>query len=74
MDEQERRYRWSVCIISNTRLGAEVDGLLNKQIAAELGTSEKSVKVHRSRVMLITGACTAAQLARLFVAVNTNNI
>lgn len=54
-----------------------VDGLLNKQIAAELGISEKTVKVHRSRVMHKTGARTAAQLARLFVAANTtttNNI
>ena len=50
-----------------------VDGLLNKQIAAELGISEKTVKVHRSRVMHKTGARTAAQLARLFVAAETNN-
>ena len=28
-----------------------VSGLLNKQIAAELGTVEKTIKVHRSRVM-----------------------
>jgi len=28
-----------------------VAGLLNKQIAAELGTAEKTIKVHRSRVM-----------------------
>ena len=48
-----------------------VDGLLNKQIAGELGISEKTVKVHRSRVMHKTGARTAAQLARLFVSVNT---
>lgn len=49
-----------------------VDGLLNKQIAGELGISEKTVKVHRSRVMQKTGARTAAQLARLFVALSTN--
>jgi len=49
-----------------------VDGLLNKQIAAQLGISEKTVKVHRSRVMHKTGARTAAQLARLFVAANNN--
>jgi RNA polymerase sigma factor (sigma-70 family) len=28
-----------------------VQGLLNKQIASELGTSEKTVKIHRGRVM-----------------------
>ena len=28
-----------------------VSGLLNKQIAGELGTSEASVKVHRQHVM-----------------------
>ena len=50
-----------------------VDGLLNKQIAAELGISEKTVKVHRSRVMHKTHARTAAQLARLFVEASTNN-
>ncbi|VUX55790.1 Nodulation protein W [uncultured Woeseiaceae bacterium] len=47
-----------------------VDGLRNKQIAYELGISEKTVKVHRSRVMHKTGARTAAQLVRLFVAVD----
>ena len=28
-----------------------VTGKLNKQIAAQLGTSEKTIKVHRARVM-----------------------
>jgi FixJ family two-component response regulator len=32
-------------------MGLVVTGLLNKQVAAELGISEKTVKVHRSRVM-----------------------
>lgn len=32
-------------------LGLVVKGLLNKQIAAELGAAEKTVKVHRGRVM-----------------------
>jgi len=50
-----------------------VDGLLNKQIAFELGISEKTVKAHRSRVMHKTGAHTPAQLARLFVVANTDN-
>ena len=28
------------------------DGYLNKQIAAELGTSQKTVKIHRGQVMV----------------------
>ncbi len=40
-------------------------GLLNKQIAAELGTAEKTVKVHRGRVMEKLGVETVADLVRL---------
>ena len=39
-----------------------VQGLLNKQIAAQLGTTEQTVKVHRSRVMRKMGASSLAQL------------
>ena len=39
-----------------------VDGLLNKQIAGRLGTSEHTVKVHRGRVMQKMGAGSLAQL------------
>lgn len=42
-----------------------VAGLLNKQIAANLGISEKTVKVHRARVMRKMGLRSVAQLARL---------
>ena len=42
-----------------------VTGILNKQIAATLGTSEKTVKVHRARVMRKMGAATFADLVRL---------
>jgi len=41
-----------------------VAGLLNKQIAAELGTTEKTVKVHRSRVMEKMGVSSVAALVR----------
>lgn len=41
-----------------------VVGLLNKQIAADLGISEKTVKVHRARVMRKMGVRSVAQLAR----------
>lgn len=40
-------------------------GRLNKQIAAELGTSEKTVKVHRARVMEKMKIASAAELGRL---------
>lgn len=40
-------------------------GLLNKQIAYELGTSEKTVKVHRGRVMQKLELNSVADLVRL---------
>jgi len=40
-------------------------GLLNKQIAAELGAAEKTIKVHRGRVMEKLGAASVADLVRL---------
>lgn len=40
-------------------------GLLNKQIASELGTSEKTVKVHRGRVMRKLEVNSVAELVRL---------
>jgi RNA polymerase sigma factor (sigma-70 family) len=42
-----------------------VQGLLNKQIGAELGTSENTVKVHRSRAMHKLGASALPDLVRL---------
>ena len=41
-----------------------VTGLLNKQIAHELGTVEKTVKVHRARVMVKMQAASVADLVR----------
>ena len=40
-------------------------GRLNKQIAAELGLSEVTVKVHRAKAMRKMGATTLAQLVRI---------
>ena len=47
-----------------------ITGMLNKQIAYELGTSEKTIKVHRSRVMKKTRASSVAALVRLTEKVN----
>jgi RNA polymerase sigma factor (sigma-70 family) len=42
-----------------------IAGNLNKQIAHELGITEKTIKVHRSRVMEKTRASSLAELVRL---------
>ena len=46
-------------------LGHVIAGRLNKQIAAVLGTTEKTVKVHRARVMEKMQAQSLAELVRL---------
>lgn len=42
-----------------------VSGKMNKQIAAELGTGEQNIKIHRRRVMRKMGATTLAELVRI---------
>jgi len=42
-----------------------ITGLLNKQIGGELGMAEKTVKVHRGRVMQKLGVTSVAQLVGL---------
>lgn len=54
-----------------------INGFLNKQIAAELGISEKTIKVHRGRVMKKMQVASFAELVRLaeraFIAENLND-
>jgi FixJ family two-component response regulator len=45
-------------------LGLVIQGRLNKQIAGDLGISEKTVKFHRGRVMEKTQAGSVAELVR----------
>ncbi len=76
--EQDRRARQEHAEVAELRRRLEsltprerqvlsyvVAGRLNKQIAAELGTSEKTVKVHRARVMEKMKVASLAELARL---------
>ena len=46
-------------------MGRVVSGLLNKQVAAELGTSEITIKVHRAQVMRKMHAGSLADLVRM---------
>ena len=71
-DGAERQERESIQSRADTLTPRErevmarvVEGLLNKQIAFELGTAEKTIKVHRARVMEKMDADSLAELVRL---------
>ena len=49
-------------------------GALNKQIAARLGIAEKTVKIHRGRVMEKLGIASVAELVRFCAAVGVEPI
>ena len=63
-EELHGRYR-SLTPREREVIALVVAGLLNKQIAGELGTSEAAVKVHRQHVMEKMGAGSLAELVRM---------
>lgn len=63
-DDVVRRYE-TLTSREQEVMGLVVQGLLNKQVAAELGISEKTVKVHRGRAMEKMQVESLAELVRL---------
>jgi FixJ family two-component response regulator len=63
--EELRRHFESLTPREKTVMTHVVAGLLNKQIAGLIGTSEKTVKVHRARVMAKMHASSLAALVRM---------
>jgi two-component system, LuxR family, response regulator FixJ len=69
-EERQRRERFGTRLLRLTNrehqvLRGVLRGLLNKQIAWELGTAEKTVKVHRARAMEKLEVSSLAELVRI---------
>jgi FixJ family two-component response regulator len=81
LDRKEREERAELaelrdCVRQLTQREQEVmslvvSGLLNKQIALQLGTSEKTIKIHRSQVMRKMRANSLADLVRMSQKIST---
>ena len=75
-EEQRKRAALARCVKTLTPREREVmalvvTGLLNKQIAYTLGTSEKTIKIHRAHVMQKMQATSVAELVRMADTVGT---
>jgi FixJ family two-component response regulator len=64
LDELQKRYG-TLSAREREVMSLVVSGLLNKQIAAELGASETTVKIHRGRVMQKMQANSLPDLVRM---------
>jgi len=63
--EEVRKRVDSLTLREREVMALVVTGMLNKQVGAQLGVSEKTVKVHRARMMRKMGANSLAELVRM---------